>query len=281
MVITGLDLGDHNTIFLLIDEKAWELVEQEACRKPRMIKQPVYISGFFDKNISSKVNVLHAACKNHAPPKTVEALYKVHPSIISEPDATYKRVALHVAIMNNAPQKTISILLKLYPDAAGMKDMHGRLPIHYACKNNVNGENYIRYLLSAYPESTKVVDANGFLPLHVACRCGASMGSIRALIRTAPETILRKTDKGSTPVHCAKQNKEGGEKQAEIIDILKEVARETKRMIAAHGPLEPCYPSRSAFKRKSIHHFSRDSRRLQDQMRLSSRSLCSSSISSL
>jgi hypothetical protein len=152
--------------------------------------------------------VLHAACKHQAPPTTVGALYEAHPSIVKEPAATYQRVALHVAVMNSAPQRTISALLKLYPGAAGMQDAHGgRLPIHYARKDTVNGESNIRYLLKAYPESTEVADDNVFLPLHVACRCGASMGAIRMLIRTAPETILRKTNKGSTPIHCAKQNK--------------------------------------------------------------------------
>jgi hypothetical protein len=62
------------------------------------------------------------------------------------------------------------------------------------------------------------------------------------MIRIAPETILAKTNKGSTPIHCTWQYK-GREpvRQQEIVDILTAVAKETKKMVALHGPLDVSY----------------------------------------
>jgi ankyrin repeat protein len=226
----------------MLEMKDWPSVAREARRMPRWVIGTVKILGFYDKKISSRVNALQIACAKDAPLDVVEALHNANPKAIQESDSTYQRNALHIAVMNSTTHKTVSLLLKLDPKGATVQDIHGRLPIHYAAKSTLTDERMMRCLLKAYPESTTVSDDNGFLPLHVACRMGQPMSIVRFMIRIAPETILAKTNKGSTPIHCTWQYKEGEPaRQQEIVDLLTAVSKETKKMVALHGPLNVSY----------------------------------------
>jgi hypothetical protein len=152
----------------------------------------------------TQVNAPQIAFAKDAPLDVVEALHNANPKAIQENGLTYQQNALHIAVMNSTSHKTVGLLLKLDPKGAtGVQDIHRRLPIHYATKGTLTNQKMMRCLLKAYPESTTVSEDNGFLPLqHIPCRMGQPMFIVRFMIIIEPKTILAKTNKGSTPIHC-------------------------------------------------------------------------------
>jgi len=236
-----IDNSDEpNPVFDLLQDRNWERALKEAKKSPKLCKELYHAQGFYDGQISSRVNALHMASAVGAPPEVIQGLAAFNPGAAFQVDRKYGRIPLQIAVMTGASAATVGALLKIDTKTAREKDNNGRVALHYACKDPVGGESSTRLLLRAYPEGAMVADDSGFLPLHVACRYGTSLSVIRMLIRAAPESMLRKTKKGSTPMVCAKTSKGGlGE---EIVGILERCAEEsldrtneTKRRLGADG----------------------------------------------
>lgn len=219
------DNDEPNLVFSLLQDHKWDRALKEAKKTPRLCKDLFHVGGFYDGQIASRVNALHLAAALGAPPEVIQGLAAIHPGAAFQVDRKYGRIPLQIAVMSGAPTATVGALLKIDPKTAKERDNNGRVALHYACKDHAGGEASTRLLLRAYPEGALVADDSGFLPLHVACRYGTSLAVIRMLIRAAPESMLAKTKKGSTPMVCARTSKGGlGE---EIVGILERCAEET------------------------------------------------------
>lgn len=237
--------GESNKLLSLINRREWDRATSVARRSPTTARETCTIEGFFDGRFPSRVAALHLACALRAPPSVIQALYSAHPSAVGEVESTYGRLPLHLAVLNGIPTDSLHVLIKLYPQGAKVQDVHGRLPIHYACKGrsgqtvdssrtdqsslDVVIEKNVLNLLRAYPDSVYVADFQGFLPIHVACRSALSRTVIRTLIRTAPDTILRQTSKGSTAIDCAKNGRSGGSTsdRQDIVGMLERCVEES------------------------------------------------------
>ncbi len=215
---------DPNHVFQLLQEKKWDEAIQEARRNPRLARELFNVLGFYNGKITSKITALHLAAALEASEEVIQGLVSIHPGATLHQDSYYSRVPLHIAVLSGA-SFVVSQLLKIDSKAAEQRDNNGRIPLHFACKEKKSGEVSTRLLLRAYPEGALVADEGGFLPLHVACRYSTSLSVIRMLIRAAPDSLLAKTKKGSTPMMCGQTNKCGlGE---EIVGILERCAEES------------------------------------------------------
>lgn len=219
-----LCLPKSNPVFALLSLEKWDKAAKEARKTPSYAKESFKVKGFYDNDVAPKINALQLACGLQGPTEVIEVLGSVYPAACAQADSKYQRLALHVATMNGSSPKTVNALLKLDAKTASKADIHGRLPLHYACKDSLNGLQNVRVLLKVFPEAARTPDNNGFLPLHVACLSGASPQLIRMLIRAAPESIFFKTEKGGTPVSCARRSK--GDAQDEVIGLLQRLAEE-------------------------------------------------------
>lgn len=221
----SIPADDPNQVFNLLQDHKWDQALKEAKKSPRLVRELYQVGGFYDGQISSKVNALHMAAALGAPPELISGLAVIHPGAAFQVDKRYGRIPLQIAVMSGAPANTVSALIKIDPKTARQKDNNGRIALHYACKDPVSGESSTRFLIRAYPEGADAADDSGFLPLHVACRYGTSLSVIRMLIRSSPKSMLATTKKGSTPLSCARTSKGGlGE---EIVGILERCAEET------------------------------------------------------
>jgi hypothetical protein len=82
---------DHtklNPLFLLLNAQAWSSVIKDIKSDPLHAHGMVKMAGFYDKNISTTVNVLHIACKNKAPVEVIEALIEANEKTVSQTDYT-------------------------------------------------------------------------------------------------------------------------------------------------------------------------------------------------
>lgn len=215
---------DHNLVFQLLRNKKWDAAVLEARKNPRLARELFKVVGFYDNRIDSRVTALHMAATMGAPTGVVQGLLSVHPGAPYHRDSYYGRIPLHVAVLSGACD-IVSQLLKIDPKIAGQRDENGRIALHYACKEKKGGELSTRLLLRAYPEGAVVADEGGFLPLHVACRYSTSLSIIRMLIRAAPDSLVTKTKKGSTPIICGHSNKGG--LGNEIVGILQRSLEES------------------------------------------------------
>lgn len=214
---------ESNKLFVFINTKDWEKAQATIKRNPNFVKEHCTVPGFYDGRFTSCMTPLHLACALEAPPSIIQALVAASPAATEEPEKTYGRIPLHVGICFGIPTESLTCLIKAYPKGCKVQDDHGRLPLHYACRStSTRDEKNALLLLKAYPDSVKVADTNGFLPIHVATRSGNSRTLIRMLIRSAPETIVTKTRKGSTCIDCAKaSNKFPNETEKdEIVQLL-------------------------------------------------------------
>eukprot|EP00934_Nitzschia_sp_Nitz4_P004779 Nitzschia sp. Nitz4//scaffold7_size249615//161939//162721//NITZ4_001188-RA/size249615-processed-gene-0.148-mRNA-1//1//CDS//3329558475//4769//frame0 len=220
-------MDDANIVFSLMQDHQWERALKEAKRAPKLVRNLFRVSGFYDGQIHSRVNALHMASALGAPAKVVTALAAIHPAGTIEGDSKYGRVPLLVAAMAGVSVETVTALLKVNPAACEKVDYNKRIALHYACKSPNYGEGVVRLLLRAFPEGAMVADDCGFLPLHVACRYATSPSTVRMLIRAAPSSIDCKTHKGSTPVMCAKTNRDSSGN--EIVALVERSASEVSR----------------------------------------------------
>jgi hypothetical protein len=266
--------SESNKLLYLLNRREWEKATTVVKKNPTTVKDAYCtIDKFYDGRFPSRVSALHLACALKAPPSMIQAVYTAHPASVGEVESTYGRLPLHIAVLNGIPPNSLSQLIKLYPQGTKVQDLHGRLPIHYACKGrsvftqtptasssshsmeqqqqqasslpssslssslpisvDVMEKNAL-LLLRAYPDCVHVPDFQGFLPLHVACRSSHSSLIIRTLIRSAPDTILQQTLKGSTAIDCAKNGKTttagGGRSKVdrhEIVGMLERCVEES------------------------------------------------------
>ena len=220
----SVEEDEPNLVFSLLQDRKWDRAIKEAKKSPKLVRDLYQVGGFYDGQISSKVNALHMAAALGAPPEVIDGLAALHPGAASQVDKRYGRIPLQIAVMSGAPASTVTALIKIDPKTARQKDNNGRIALHYACKDPISGETSTRFLIRAFPEGADSADDSGFLPLHVACRYGTSLSVIRMLIRASPKSMLAKTNKGSTPMSCAKTSKGGmGD---EILGILERCAEE-------------------------------------------------------
>jgi hypothetical protein len=242
--------GESNKLLSLINRRDWDRAVAVARRSPAAARELCTIEGFYDGRFPSRVSALHLACALGPPPDVLQAVYNAHPAAVGAVESTYGRLPLHLAVLNGITTESLNLLLKLYPQGAKVQDVHGRLPIHYACKGRPGQmttadppagpgpldspgglaiEKNAVNLLRAYPDCVYVADFHGFLPLHVACRSALSRTIIRTLIRAAPDTILKKTAKGSTAIDCARNGKSGGSlaDRQEIVGMLERCVEES------------------------------------------------------
>ena len=224
---------EGSILFQLLKTKQWEEAKVEAKKSTLTLRKACKVDCFYDNKTAANVHAMHVACANQAPPDVIQTLHDIYPHAVTMPDSAYQRLPLHVAVIFNAPPKTVSLLLNLNGRAARVQDLLGRLPIHYAVKDPVSGERSTRLLLKANPDSCRAADDQGLLPVHVACLCGMSMTMVRMFIRAAPETILAKSNDGSTPAECAKLQL--GPNQAIIVDLLERCQEETIRIVEEYG----------------------------------------------
>lgn len=210
----------------LISHEDWKLVMMECKACPRDATKWSVREGFFDGEITSKVLPIHQASALMAPREVIETLVKCYPQGIKMKESAFHRTALHIACQTNAPIETIEALVHFYPEATRIQDSLGRLPIHYACAHEAPSA-ILELLLREFPESCKVGDQNGWLPLHVACRRGVTLYELELLLDNYPLSAVMLTDKGSSPIMCARKVKSS--KHEDMVQYLEDYIKRSEQ----------------------------------------------------
>lgn len=146
---------------------------------------------------------IHRACdKPNIPVEVVEALIKVHPQSVKQPDKVCCRIPLHIAVGHASSTKTdvVSVLLHHYKEGVSMRNEQGHTPlIYHLCFNQCPSLVIVKMLVEAYPEAVSTRDDKfQWYPLHFAALCN-NWDISKYLIEVYPEALLKKNKSGRTP----------------------------------------------------------------------------------
>lgn len=115
------------------------------------------------------------------------------------------RNCLHLATKFHLSDEVIAYVLVKTPGAVLSQDYFNRLPLHYAI-SNIASVDMVKKLIATHPITVRAGDDIGWTPLHVACSHSPSLDIVKFILGSFPEGIVLKTNKGLTPVGCARQN---------------------------------------------------------------------------
>jgi ankyrin repeat protein len=204
-----------------IAREDWKQTELAIKQDPLNAMTSAKVKGFLGSDKICKITPMHQACAHKAPLELIELIHDLSPTSLQTRDSVYMRLPLHVALMTSESPMVVFKLLDLHIASAQGKDILGRYPLHYACHHAAD-PTVVEALVVAYPLAISHTDANGWLPIHVACRFDMPVSVIRLLLGKYPSSVHKKTDKGSTPIMCAKKNN-----HQELLELLKDTADAT------------------------------------------------------
>jgi ankyrin repeat protein len=92
-------------------------------------------------------------------------------------------------------------LLQTNPEAASIPDCEHYLPLHHACEIGCDSQ-IIASLLDNYPSAAHAMTRKQDSALSLACTCNKSVESVRLLIQTNADALVKKNDYGFAPLHC-------------------------------------------------------------------------------
>jgi len=222
-----------NSLHRAIASENWGNAMNIASEKPYKARELNTVPGFFELKRSARILPLHQACVLHPPANVLKVVLEAYPEALAERETNYGRLPLHIACHADAGVGVVRALAEGWIEATAEEDVVGRVPLHYAVSNGASLD-IIQILLGVHavqmsktsksktsrklygnddddmghgvsaPKSLRnpasIADFNGWLALHVACRTGASVDVIGCLVKACPESTLRATHKGSTPL---------------------------------------------------------------------------------
>lgn len=176
---------------------------------------------------------LHIACLTHHPTDfIIEHLLHHDENAISTENNSFE-LPIHYAAMDTIGVDPVvfEALIRQYPDSIHHENIEGSLPIHAACQVGAPSLFVIETLLDMSPEQVfaksrlqvpvspeeisllsaihEVVDKDkqieyGWTPLHLAVLNGAHPLVLEAIINTNVKCLSATTNRGRTPMDCAK-----------------------------------------------------------------------------
>lgn len=107
---------------------------------------------------------------------------------------------LYWACYRNAPVDIVEAIHKIHPSLITKRSVYGgTTPIDYACR--YSPEDLVKYLLRAGPHTVALADNSGWLPLHYAVFCRRSPSVIKLLLLEFPSAINATDIWGETSLH--------------------------------------------------------------------------------
>ena len=175
----------------------WSLATKAAKNFPEQACAWSKREGFFDGKKPAQVLPLHEALVGSAPLSLIKVLVNIYPKALEKVESSFQRLPLHCACRKSASAEVIAYLVRKYKDACLVPDSLNRLPVHYALTNGANTD-VLRIMLEARPQAAKGCDVVGWTPVHVAMSVGASKEIIEILLEHNPESVIIRTNKGTS-----------------------------------------------------------------------------------
>ncbi|KAL7479528.1 hypothetical protein ACHAW6_005258 [Cyclotella cf. meneghiniana] len=180
------------TLARLISIQSWHQVES------LVSSGPIESIQIDDGTAINKDNILHFACRFHAPLSIIRLLASKYPKSLVSPDAL-GRFAIHVASKYGASPLVIHYLICENFAAAGVPDDSGKTPIHYVgqyyVRNhsitsslkdvNENMLQVVRLFKAAAPESFNLEDNDECNAIEYAIESNSDIKVVKAMQRAA------------------------------------------------------------------------------------------------
>ena len=161
-------------------------------------------------------NPLHVACDNiHISARAVQILLEACPQLACQEGYHPRAQSLPIhnlcrCVLNYEGRKMddivatdiLKLLLEYYPDSVHCDEYgYGELPLHYAAGHKSPG--FCKLLVDAYPDSVRRRSDNGSLPIHNACLRNCRVDTLEYLLEVYPESLHIRNGNGYLPIHLA------------------------------------------------------------------------------
>ncbi|KAL7478450.1 hypothetical protein ACHAW6_004215 [Cyclotella cf. meneghiniana] len=188
---------------------------------------------------------LHVACRSLAHSSVIRVLCEMEPRCVEERDSL-KRVALHYLVKNyttlgedseKRQDSEIEYLSSVEERSQHEDNCAVRKSLEEGEQHpNTDGIVALKILLETNPRCVHATDHRGWIPLHVACSSSSRKGMtnvLKLLLETWPESVLRKTSKGSDVFDCVNLAGEFHPTRDLVLSILKEAKQRVQDDISS------------------------------------------------
>ena len=193
---------------------------------------------------------LHVACRSLAHSSVIRILCEMEPSCVEERDSL-KRVALHYLIKNyTALGEDLMECKNSVRKNSSSADEHMQQDGDCEVRESVEGSEQhpnkdgivaLKILLKSNPNCVHASDHRGWIPLHVACSSSSRKGMtnvLKLLLETWPESVLRRTSKGSDVFDCVDLAGKFHPTRDLVLSILNEAKQKVQCNISCEGTIK-------------------------------------------